>query len=272
MYIAFLLMALGIHYLVRSGLNYWLVTENIWPEVQGRHDAFGFNHIIAVVLGELYVIGLTSSIKFTADFLYERNQNQRLKALQYKTELKYLRAQIQPHFFFNTLNNIYALTMQKSSEASDVVLKLSDIMKYIIYDASKKSVSLLQEINYIDNYIELEKVRFGYKVTSEISITGNVDEVQVPPLLFLPFIENSFKHGLYSGSDMNLTVSFEKNKEELVFVSKNTFDEETVPKSKGGIGLKNIERRLQLLYDKDYVLYIAVENNEFIVVLKIPVQ
>jgi len=272
-YIIFLLLALISHYLIRSGLNYWLVTKDIWPEVQGKHDPFGFNHIVAVIIGELYVIGLTSAIKFTADFMIEQNKNRQLKALQYKTELKYLKAQIQPHFFFNTLNNLYALTIQKSDKAPKVVLKLSDIMKYVIYDTSKKRIPLIQEIDHIDNYIELEKMRYNNRIHSEVNISGNIDNVTVVPLLFLPFIENAFKHGLQNNEKLKLYISFERSDRQLTFISKNNFNTEIPSGSKsGGIGNKNVERRLQLLYQDKYSLYIKNENNKYEVLLKIPIK
>ncbi|WP_298542091.1 histidine kinase [uncultured Aquimarina sp.] len=269
-YVAFLLFSLGIHYVVRSGLNYWLITENIWPEAQGENEPFGLNHIIAVVLGELYVLALTFSIKISVDFIMERNKNQQLTELQYKTELEYLKAQIQPHFFFNTLNNLYALTMQKSSKASEVVVKLSEFMQYIIYDASKRKVPLIQEIQYIDNYIELENIRYGNQLKTEINIVGCIDDVLVTPLLFLPFVENAFKHGFKDRGEMSLSVSFEVDNEALIFIAENSYDKEASSRSKNGIGIKNVERRLQLLYNKNYKLKISNDNDIYKITLKIP--
>ncbi|WP_417444344.1 sensor histidine kinase [Joostella sp.] len=270
-YVIALIILLGVHYIIRSGLNYWLVTKNLWPESQGTQEAFGFNHILAVTIGELYVVGITAAIKFTVDFVNVKNQNQQLQELQYKTELKYLKAQMQPHFFFNTLNNLYALTLKKSPKASDVVLRLSDIMKYIIYDASKKRLSLIQEINYIDNYVELEKLRYEENIESEISIEGNLDGIQVPSLLFLPFIENCFKHGVKNDEKLKLEVSFERVAQELVFKAVNNFNYHEKD-SHGGIGLKNMRRRLEILYKDKFDLTTDVINDMFVVVLKIPIQ
>ncbi len=269
-YVTALLFSLGIHYVVRSGLNYWLITENIWPEAQGENQPFGLNHIIAVVLGELYVLALTFSIKISVDFIMERNKNQQLTALQYKTELQYLKAQIQPHFFFNTLNNLYALTIQKSSKAPEVVVKLSEFMQYIIYDASKRKVPLIQEIQYIDNYIELENIRYGNQLKTKIIIKGCIDDVQVTPLLFLPFVENAFKHGFKDRGEMSLTVSFEVDNKTLIFTSENSYDKEASAKSKNGIGINNVERRLQLLYNRNYELKISNINDTYKITLKIP--
>ncbi len=269
-YIFLLILSLGVHYLIRSGLNYWLVTENIWPEAQGENQPYGFNHIIAVTLGELYVLGITSSIKFSVDFILERNKTQQLKELHYKTELQYLKAQIQPHFFFNTLNSLYALILRKSSKASEVVLKLSEFMGYIIYDANKKEVFLLQEIRYIDNYIELENIRYGELINTEVTIIGNIDTVKVTPLLFLPFIENAFKHGYKNEGVMDLKVNFEVNEETLIFTSENNYNPLESKKSKNGIGIKNVVRRLALLYAENYSLDINTTNETYTVTLKIP--
>ncbi|MBG6129041.1 hypothetical protein IWQ47_000267 [Aquimarina sp. EL_43] len=270
-YVLFLCMSLGVHYMLRSGLNLLLVTEDIWPEVEGRLDPFGFNHIVAVAIGELYVVGLTSAIKYTVDFLIMQNKNRDLSELQYKTELKYLKAQIQPHFFFNTLNSLYALTIKKSDLAPNLVLKLSNFMRYVIYDTSKKKLPLLQEIDHIDNYIELEKMRYGDRVDSRVDINGNIDDVKVVPMLFLPFIENAFKHGLRNNDRMELLISFERFENELIFISKNNYEDESETKRLNGIGIKNVKRRLEILYPKKYTLNIAQKNNEYSILLKIPI-
>ncbi len=269
-YVLFLCASLGVHYLLRSGLNLLLVTEDIWPEVEGRLDPFGFNHIVAVIVGELYVIGLTSAIKFTIDFLIVQNKNRDLSELQYKTELKYLKAQIQPHFFFNTLNSLYSHTIKKSDLAPVMVVKLSSFMRYVIYDTSEKKLPLLQEINHIDNYIELEKMRYGDRVMSEVNIIGNIDDVEVVPMLFLPFIENAFKHGLKENDEMNLTISFEKRTDELIFESKNNYNNQYKSKEPHGIGINNVKRRLEILYQKKFTLDISQQNNEYSILLKIP--
>ncbi|WP_233194550.1 sensor histidine kinase [Aquimarina sp. I32.4] len=258
--------------MLRSGLNLLLVTEDIWPEVEGRLAPFGFNHVVAVMIGELYVVGLTSAIKYTADFLIVQSKNRYLSELQYKTELKYLKAQIQPHFFFNTLNSLYSLTIKKSDLAPNLVLKLSNFMRYVIYDTSKKKLPLLQEIDHIDNYIELEKMRYGDRVSCTIDIEGNIDDVKVVPMLFLPFIENAFKHGLKDNDKMELSISFERVQNELIFMSKNNYEEELEPNnSNNGIGIKNVKRRLQILYQKDFALNILQKNNEYSILLKIPI-
>lgn len=270
-YFSVLLLALGLHYSIRTGLNFYLVSENIWPEAIGVQKPFSFNHILAVSIGELYVLSLTAAIKFTVEFLNERTKNQQLRELQYQTELKYLKAQMQPHFFFNTLNNLYALTLKRSSEAADVVLRLSDFMKYVIYDAKKKEMPLLKEITYIDNYIALEKLRHGANFDANIAITGDIDDVQVPPLLFLPLVENAFKHGVKDQDNPSITIDFERLDKQLIFNILNYIDPGQAQQKPGGIGLVNLKRRLDMQYKERYSLKSQTRNNNYIVTLIIPI-
>lgn len=271
-YIFWLIVSLGFLYVIRTGLNYFLVTENIWPEVGTTQKAFTFNHIIAVVLGELYVVALVTAIKLTVDWIYERKRAENLEKERLQTELNFLKSQIQPHFFFNTLNNLYALTLEKSDIASSVVLKLSDIMQYVLYDVKEPLVKLFDEINYIQNYLEIERLRFNDTIKITTNIIGNIEHIKIPPLLFLPFIENCFKHGIKNNNQTEVIISFEnKNNKWLLFKVKNTFNELNKPQTKHGIGIKNVTRRLELLYKQNFKLNFKVENNQYKVQLKIPI-
>ncbi len=272
LYFVYLMIALATVYVVRTGLNYFLVTENIWPEAEGSQRAFSFNHILAVIIGELYVVALVTAIKLTADWITERTKNESLKQLQLQTELKYLKSQIQPHFFFNTLNNLYSLIIEKSEKASDVVLKLSEIMQYVLYDVKEPKIELFNEINYIHSYLELEELRHGNKVSSKIEIKGDIDNINIPPLLLLPFIENCFKHGTKNNDLINLNIYFENSKDEqLIFKAKNNFNLHNKIVEKHGIGIENIRRRLELLYKNKYLLETKIIGDTFNVLLKIPI-
>ncbi len=272
LYLISLIVSLAVVYVVRTGLNFFLVTENIWPEAGGVQNAFSFNHILAVIIGELYVVALVTAIKLTVDWISERKKNESLKQLQLQTELKYLKSQIQPHFFFNTLNNLYYLTIEKSEKAPDVVLKLSEIMQYVLYDVKEPKIGLLNEINYIQSYLELERLRHGDKVTSEIQIKGNIDDIDIPPLLLLPFIENCFKHGSKNNDQVSLNIQFENaENENLIFSATNNFNVNTTKEKKHGIGIENVRRRLELLYENKYSLETKVIDNTFNVLLKIPI-
>ena len=271
-YVFFSLVTLGVLYVVRTGLNYLLVTENIWPEAGSVQDSFTFNHIVAVVIGELYVIALATAIKLTFDWTYEIQRVKQLQKIQLRTELNFLKSQIQPHFFFNTLNNLYALTLEKSDVAPSVILKLSDIMQYVLYDVKEAQVRLFNEIKYINNYIDLERLRFGDAINSSIDISGEINDINVPPLLFLPFIENCFKHGNKQNNNVEIKIEFKNiNNEFLEFNVENTFVGEQNLEIGQGIGNKNVRRRLELLYNSNFVLSSAVDKNTYKVHLKIPI-
>ncbi len=266
------ILALILFYLVRTGLNYILVTKNIWPEAAGLQRAFTFNHVVEVTIGAIYVITFVSAIKLTFEWIREKGKNDELQKMQLQTELNFLKTQIQPHFFFNTLNNLYSLVIKKSPDAPDAILKLSEFMQYVIYEVKEPEISLLKEINYIYSYLELEKLRYGNKVVSDIRINGNIDELKIPPLLFLPFIENCFKHGVKNNDNVKVYINFELRNNFLYFTVSNTFQNNKETPIKHGIGIENVKRRLLLLYDKDFSLKTSVKDNKFNVLLKLPIN
>jgi LytS/YehU family sensor histidine kinase len=261
-------------YVVRTGLNWWLVTENIWPEAIGEQKAFSFDHIVAVVIGELYVVSFATAIKLTVDWIYERRRVEKWRQATIKSELNFLKSQIQPHFFFNTLNNLYALTLEKSDAAPSVVLKLSDIMQYVLYDVRESHIRLYDEINYIQNYLDLERLRYGNRIRANTDIAGAVDDIMVPPLLFLPFIENCFKHGTTAEDDIiEIDISFEIMKNKILkFRVANSYNPGTDISMVHGIGIKNVKRRLELMYKDRFKLTTQLKDQKYRVELKIPIQ
>ncbi|GAA4942532.1 hypothetical protein GCM10023314_14600 [Algibacter agarivorans] len=264
---------LALVYLVRTGLNYLLVTEDIWPEAEDPANFLELNHIIAVVLGELYVIGFASAIKLVIDWSIEKRRSEDLAKLQMSTELKYLRTQIQPHFFFNTLNNLYALTLNKSDNAPRLVIKLSDMMQYILYEVKSSKASLLKEINHINNFIDIERLRFEDRVDAEIDITGDIEDVYVPPLLLLSFVENCFKHGMKENDKLKINMSFDVlNNGYLEFTLVNNFKPKASQEDSLGIGNENAKRRLKLLFSNDFILDSKIEGDTYNLFLKIPVK
>ena len=193
---------------------------------------------------------------------------QNLKAEKSNAELSLLRAQINPHFFFNTLNNLYALTIKNSKQAPEVILKLSDMMRYTIYEGEKEKVALSDEIEYLKNYIELHKIR--YKKTVEISFNYIIDtRLTITPLLYIILLENAFKHGIDSLSE-NAFVKIDLFEDDsfIYFKIENNFDE--IEKSEsGGIGLINLKRRLALLYKNNHELKVETTKNIYKTTLKI---
>ncbi len=269
-YILFFLIGLVVFYIIRTELIFIFINDNVWPESQTPQSAYAFNHILVVFLIGIYDVGLTTTIKLTIDWIFDRKRIENLQANQLKTELQFLKAQIQPHFFFNTLNNLYALTLERSKQAPEVVLKLSEIMEYILYDAKEPRIRLLNEINYIQNYIDLEKLRFGDKVSVQINMQGDIETQSVPPLLFLPFIENCFKHGAVENNKLNVLIEFEVTHNNVLrFYVMNNYNSFPQNKKNHGIGNQNVLRRLELLYKDKFTLDIKTEKQRYIVELLI---
>lgn len=268
----FFTISLILFYFVSTGLVYILVTKNIWPENTGLEKAFTFDHIVEVTIGVLYVIAFVSTIKLTYEWISEKRKNEELQKIQLKTELDFLKTQIQPHFFFNTLNNLYALTISKSPNAPDVVLKLSEIMQYVLYEVQETKVSLTKAINYIYSYLELEKLRYGDKIKSNIKIVGDIDDIEIPPLIFLPFIENCFKHGTKNNDRIKVNISFEVSNNFLFFTVENNFINNNENTLIHGIGIDNVKRRLQLLYNDNYILETKIIKDKYKVLIKLPLE
>jgi LytS/YehU family sensor histidine kinase len=189
-------------------------------------------------------------------------------------ELQLLKAQMHPHFLFNTLNNIYSFALDKSPKAPELVLKLSAVIKYMINDCEAALVSVEKEIKMIKDYIGLEKVRYGNHLDLQVHIKNHHTNKLIAPFLLVPFIENSFKHGasqILSRPWIKLTL--EVKSDHLYFELSNSKPNE-IPElnAKKGIGLKNVEKRLQLLYPESHELTIMNEETRFTVILKVPLK
>lgn len=182
-------------------------------------------------------------------------------------ELKYLKMQIHPHFLFNTLNTMYGFALKKSDTTPEMILKLSNLLDYLLYQVDKPSVALTEEINHIQDYIDLEQMRFND--TLDVSFTSNncTDTVSVAPMLFLPFVENSFKHGKILEGKLNIDIAFKCSGRNIDFSVSNSHEKsQSTP---NGIGLENIKKRLELLYKGQYKLDISESNDSYQVQLNL---
>lgn len=270
-YIGSIFIILILVYIVRTGFIY-VLTGVLSPELGRPVSFWDLNHFIVVALGELYVMTFVTAIKVLVDWSIEKKRNEDLSQLQLSTELKFLRTQVQPHFFFNTLNNLYALALKKSDSMPRLLLKLSDMMEYVLYEVQDSKASLLQEINHINNYIDIENLRFKDRVETEMNITGDIEDVKVPPLLFITFVENCFKHGLKNNDKIKIDMSFEvDNGNYLEFSITNNYNPNIIGEAHKGIGISNSLRRLKILFSNDFVLNTNAENGIYNLFLRIPV-
>ncbi|MGZ3864755.1 MAG: sensor histidine kinase [Bacteroidia bacterium] len=211
-------------------------------------------------------------IRFLMIFLFSLgvasyNRLKEIESEKIKTELSYLKAQINPHFLFNTLNSVYALSVKKSDAAPEAITKLSGIMRYVITDAAQEFVPLDKEIDYITNYIELEELRLTSKVSLTYKASGVFTGKKIAPLIFVPFIENAFKHGVSTKENSVIQVTIAADQNELTLFVKNTkVNTHTVST---GLGIENARMRLNLLYAGKHKLVITNSDAEFSVSLKI---
>jgi two-component system LytT family sensor kinase len=225
-------------------------------------------YFLSTIFTSLVFLFLSTALKFTVDwFLNERIQrdleNQRLSA-----ELAFLKSQINPHFLFNSLNSIYSLAYQRSETTPEAILKLSEIMRYMLYECNDNKVDLARELQYLQNYIDLQKIRFGNKAFIDFKIDGKVETQQIVPLLLIAFIENAFKHGVASNPQTPIRLLIEVDEAHLHFFMQNKKHTNNRDES-GGIGLNNVKRRLDLLYPEKYNLDIRDEIDTYTVELSL---
>jgi len=210
-------------------------------------------------------------IRLTYSFIRNQNEKKALENLNLNAEVNFLKSQINPHFLFNTLNSIYAQAHSRSDKTEFSILKLSELLRYVLYDSGERKVDLAKDIQYLNNYIDLQKIRLSSKVTVKYDVSGNLHGHMIAPLLLISFIENAFKHGVsYSqASVINITIRvFEKTLTLVVdnpIVERNSFDT-------GGLGLKNVTRRLELLYPGKYQLDIRKDELQYSVNLKLKLE
>jgi hypothetical protein len=223
------------------------------------------NRGMGAVFFSFLVLAVSTSIKVTGDWYVVDKKRKEAENEKLSTELNLLKSQINPHFFFNTLNNIYSLAIQKSGKTPEAIVKLSELMRYIIYDTDKNKVPLSKEIDYIRNYIELEKLRLRDNAEIRFVVDGNPAEKLIEPLLLLPFIENAFKHGtgFQQSSGISIRISIEDSLLNLLVENPVKIVPENTEERKQGIGRYNAERRLQLLYNKNYTLETTVTDGIF---------
>jgi len=221
----------------------------------------------------MLVVGAGTSIKMVAQWLNEENRRKDLEKEQLKTELAFLRHQVSPHFFMNTLNNIHALIDINAEDAKNTIIELSTMMRYLLYDTAQGQTTLKKEIKFIESYISLMQLRFPKKVAVVLEVPKNILDIQIPPMLFLSFLENAFKHGVSYQTDSFVSFVLEQVDNRLHCTIKNSKhnNKENLDKSYSGIGLTNIKQSLKLLFGNDYLLNIFENDKEFEVQLTIPI-
>jgi two-component system LytT family sensor kinase len=227
-----------------------------------------FMVMINVLSSAIFLLLLGGFIHLAFFFLKSQDEKKSLENASLKAEINQLKSQVNPHFLFNTLNSIYSQIYHKSDNAEKSILKLSQILRYVIYDTTSEKIELEKDIHYLSNYIDLQRLRLSDKVQVDYVVKGELKGLTIAPLLLITFIENAFKHGIsYTHpSVINIEIKvFDKTLTLLVrnpVIRENKFEQE-------GVGLKNAKRRLELIYPGDFLLDILYDRNFYVVNLKI---
>lgn len=225
-----------------------------------------FMHIVVAML----LIGFNVAIKLFLKSLHDDEHLKELNHQRLKAELQYLKYQLNPHFFMNTLNNIHALVDIDTDKAKKSIIELSKLMRYMLYEADKNSILLSKEIQFLQHYLTLMQLRYTGKLSIRTDFPLIVPDIQVPPLLFISLVENAFKHGVsyLSESFIDIRISIEEQK--VHFSCRNSIHSKQEKVSGEGIGLPNVRKRLNLLFGTDYTLDTQEDNNEYHALLIIP--
>jgi len=259
--------AVLIYFLVAVVENYF-VKPVLPPSAMYEYADFTFIDFIQKALVVSVVLGCVTGLKVFKKWITDLQQMNELKQTNLRTELEQLKSQVNPHFLFNTLNNLHVLMKTDTEKATQVLLGLSDLLRYQLYDSARERILLSKDITFIENLLALEKIRknnFEFSIHTE----GNMNGQTLPPFLFIPFVENAIKHGATTDGHSYLTVHFRIENEKLHFSSENS--KPLIKNSSyGGLGLGNIKRRLQLLYPGKHTLEITDNPEKYIVNLIVP--
>jgi len=250
-----------VYYLIISGDS--TASQQVWSV------RFFMINSFSVIL----TIAITASLKLLKDYYQNERRNRELVQINSNTELKFLKGQINPHFLFNSLNNLYGLTLKKSDLAPDFVLKLSGLLRYVLYDTAEGKVSLDKEVEYLQNYIDLERIRLGDRGTITLTTKGDFSQKQIEPMMLIPFLENSIKHGVNSlAKDAWIKINVQLNENDFDFQVENNkpaVKNLSLTNQPGGIGIENTKKRLSILYPNSHELSVVEKETTYFVQLKL---
>ncbi|HEX6181914.1 MAG TPA: sensor histidine kinase [Chitinophagaceae bacterium] len=227
------------------------------------------------VLGQFTLVGSAVSIKLLKYWYQQKQETMEMQQQKLSAELQLLKSQVHPHFLFNTLNNLYSFTLHQSHKAPEIVLKLSQLLRFMIYESKAPLIPLSSEIGILQDYIELEKLRYGNGLDISLSFTGDIQRKVIPPLLLLPLIENSFKHGTSNQLEqswISLDLHVDKNVMNLKLVNSRDNENTSGNEEHKGVGLQNVQRRLELLYPGKHNFQVKQEDEIFIVQLQLELE
>lgn len=226
-------------------------------------------HLIGYTSSALFMVFLSLGLRVLERQSKIEKMQEEMEREKLNSELAFLKNQISPHFFFNTLNNIYSLIGINAEDSQKAVLKLSKLMRYLLYESEHGDTILSQEIDFMKNYIDLMKLRMSEKVSLTVDFPEDTDDISIPPLLFIPFIENAFKHGITTRGRSFINISLSYTPDVIIFKCSNSIARKEPEEKQSGLGLGNVKKRLSLLFPGKHDLAIDKHDDEFRVLLTI---
>lgn len=241
------------------------------PDDQHGRPPFREMHLFNFAFTSLFLVFFSVGMRVLERHSQTEKLQKELEKEKLNSELAFLKNQISPHFFFNTLNNIYSLISINAEDSQKAVLKLSKLMRYLLYDSENGNTRLSNEIDFMNNYIDLMKLRMSSKIRLNVSFPENYDDINIPPLIFIPFIENAFKHGISYREKSFIDICMSAEKNSILFRCTNSLvkTREENGSEHSGIGLDNVKKRLNLLFPGKHELNINKSETEFEVLLQI---
>ncbi|MEO7140872.1 MAG: sensor histidine kinase [Ferruginibacter sp.] len=250
-------------------LNIYFITPYLYHDLIANAPLLDVRKLFIVLLYMMFAAGLMIAIKSVRFQLASKEREKNLLKEKLEAELKFLRSQVNPHFLFNTLNNIYGLTRKKSDKAPEVVMKLSGILSFMLYESGKEFISIAEEIKLLEDYIDLERIRYNERLS--LDFYKKIDDPLQPvsPLLLLPLVENAFKHGISETRfDSFIKISMTLKEAQLRFTIENSIENYKIKSTNNQIGLTNIRRQLELMY-KEHSIDTAITTGIFKATIKI---
>lgn len=229
-------------------------------------------YVVQTVAGSLFIVIFVSMLRFAKDWFEFEARKKEIENEKLTAELNFLKEQINPHFLFNTLNNLYYLAFTQSPNTTEVIAKLSQMMRYMIYDSNYPQVPLSKEIEYMQNYISLERLRLNDTIPIQFEIQGNAENVLIAPLIFITFLENAFKHGVSNNNPkawVNVSIRLEGDKCIYKVENSKVLSARKGIEERSGIGLQNVKRRLELSYPGKYELQVDDRPDQYTVLLNL---
>ncbi|TWI88606.1 histidine kinase [Chitinophaga japonensis] len=258
--------------LARRAFNYYYTYPLYYPEGQETMSYWFPPKLLIEAVNTYLIVALYAMFYFLRAWYEQQRTTQQLQRDKAEAQLELLKSQVQPHFIFNTLNNIYSYAQQHSGQTPELIYRLSALLSYMLYDSRQTTIPLSKELEYINNYIALEKVRYGKRLDVSLNVFDPVDHFSIAPLLLLPLVENSFKHGASNNiRDSWIRVDIALNGDWLSVKIENSCDgrEHNGNGSKNGIGLENVKKRLEILYPGRYEFKCIKEHDSFLTILKL---